>query len=71
MMYLTLKRLKAPGSLEVGWGGEWGHSCEDRGMGRRYGLWNIWSVDWVGERIKYGVQKNKLIKNNKALMFNI
>jgi hypothetical protein len=38
MMHLTLKRLEAPGSLEVRWGGE-------RGVGRRYGMWNSWSVD--------------------------
>ena len=30
MMHLTLKRLEAPGSLEVRWGGEWGHPHRDR-----------------------------------------
>ena len=29
MKHLTLKRLEAPGSLEVRWGGGWGHPCED------------------------------------------
>ena len=29
MMHLTLKRLEAPGSLEVRWGGGWGHPCGD------------------------------------------
>jgi hypothetical protein len=30
MMHLTLKRLKAPGSLEVRCGGVWEHPCGDR-----------------------------------------
>jgi hypothetical protein len=34
-MYLTLKRLEAPESLEVG-DGEWGHSPGDRAWGRRH-----------------------------------
>jgi hypothetical protein len=29
MVHLTLKRLEAPGSLEVRWGGGWGHLCGD------------------------------------------
>jgi hypothetical protein len=29
MMHLMLKRLEAPGSLEVRWGGRWGHPCGD------------------------------------------
>jgi hypothetical protein len=29
MLRLTLKRLEAPGSLEVTWGGGWGHPCGD------------------------------------------
>jgi hypothetical protein len=32
MMHLILKRLEAPGSLEVRQGGRWGHTCGD-GMG--------------------------------------
>jgi hypothetical protein len=39
MMHLTLKKLEAPGNLEVRWGGGWGHPSGDRGMGRRYGIW--------------------------------
>jgi hypothetical protein len=31
MMYLTLKRLKAPGRLEVRWGEGWGHPHGDSG----------------------------------------
>jgi hypothetical protein len=37
MMHLTLKRLEAPGCLEI------------RGLGRRYGMWNSWRVDGGGE----------------------
>jgi hypothetical protein len=37
MMHLTLERLEAPAS-QVGWG--WRHPCGDRGVGRRYGMWN-------------------------------
>jgi hypothetical protein len=56
MMHLTLKRLDAPGSLEVGWGGRWANPSGERGVGRRYEMWNSWRVDQDG-RIKYGVQK--------------
>jgi hypothetical protein len=30
-MHLTLKRLEAPGSLEIWLGGRWGHPCGVRG----------------------------------------
>jgi hypothetical protein len=40
IMHLTLKRLEAAGSLEVRWHGEWGHPRGDRGMGKKYGMWN-------------------------------
>jgi hypothetical protein len=33
LKHLTLKRLEAPGSLKVRWGGEWGHPRGDRGCG--------------------------------------
>jgi len=39
MMYLTFKRLEAPGSLEVRWGGEWGHPRGD-GVGQE-----VWDVE--------------------------
>jgi hypothetical protein len=45
MMHLTLKRLEAPGSLEVRWGGGWGIHVDTGVMGRRCGMWSIWSVD--------------------------
>jgi hypothetical protein len=37
MTHLTLKRLEAPGSLEVRWGGA--------GVGRRCGMWSSQRVD--------------------------
>ena len=38
MMHLTLKRLEAPGSLEVRWSGRWRHPCGDRGGVGRVGI---------------------------------
>jgi hypothetical protein len=38
MVYLTLKRLEAPGSLEVSWGRGWGHPCGDRS---REEVWDV------------------------------
>jgi hypothetical protein len=67
MMHLTLKRLEAPGSLEVRWGGGWGHSHGDRGVGRRYGMWNSQRVNGGGDKIRK--VKNKLILKTK-LVFN-
>ena len=51
MMHLTLKRLEAPGSLEVRWGGEWGHAHGNMWMGRRYGMWNNQRVDKEGDKV--------------------
>jgi hypothetical protein len=48
-------------SLEVRWGEGWGHSCGDRGLGRKYGIWRSRSVDRGGGGMKYGV-KNKQMK---------
>jgi hypothetical protein len=45
MMHLTLKRLEAPGSLDVRWDRELEHPREDRGLRRRYGRWNSWRVE--------------------------
>jgi hypothetical protein len=50
-------RLEAPGSLEVWWGGGRGGDLgvggevADRGMGRRYGIWNSQRVDQEGDKI--------------------
>ena len=42
MMHLTLKRLETPGSLEVRWGGGWGHPRGDRvGWGRGVGCGTV------------------------------
>jgi hypothetical protein len=55
MMHLTLKRLEAPGSLEVRWGGggiamwRWGV------MGRRCRMWSSWRMEGEGQRMEYGV----------------
>jgi hypothetical protein len=62
MMHLTLKRLEASGSLEVRWGGWWGHPCRDGGrVKRRCGMWNIWKVD-------VDVEWNMECKNNNLLI---
>jgi len=47
MIHLTLKRLDAPGSLEVRWGWGWGASTWRQGQ-----VWKrcrIWSSQKVGE----------------------
>jgi hypothetical protein len=47
-MHLTLKRLKAPGSLEVRWGGwwEWAYPYGDREYGGGMGCGTVggWTV---------------------------
>jgi hypothetical protein len=56
MMYFTLKGQESLWSLEVRWGGEWGHPWGDRRVGRgiRCGT-DRWRVDQGGRGIKYGV----------------
>ena len=49
MKHLTLKRLEAPGNLEVRWGVGWGQSRGDMGVGRKYGIWNNRRVDRGGD----------------------
>jgi hypothetical protein len=51
MMHLTLKILEAPGSLEVRWGGGWGHPHGDRWVERRNGMWNSWRMDGGWDKI--------------------
>jgi hypothetical protein len=46
MMYLDLKRLKDPGSLEVRWGVGWEQPHEDRDVRRRYGTIRRWTGGW-------------------------
>jgi hypothetical protein len=55
MMYLTLKKLEAPGSREVRWDGGW----EQGGVGRRCGMWSSQRVDGGVENGIWSV-KNKL-----------
>ena len=52
MMYLTLKRLEAPESLEVRWCGG-GDILMETEVGRRCGMWSTRMVEQGG--IKYGV----------------
>jgi hypothetical protein len=56
MMNLTLKRVEVPRSLEVRWyrGAVWRHPHGDRGVGRRYGMWNSQRVDGRGGGINMG-----------------
>jgi hypothetical protein len=55
MKLLTLKRLEAPGSLEVRWGGGWGHPRGDRSGGEE--VWDVeLSEGGLGEQgMEYGV----------------
>jgi hypothetical protein len=55
MMHLTLKRLEAPGSLEVSW---WG-------VGRKYGMWNSQRVGGGAGNGLWNV-KNKIILKIKC-----
>jgi hypothetical protein len=45
MMHINLQRLEAPGSLEVRWGGGWGHLYGDSKISRRYGIWSNQGMD--------------------------
>jgi hypothetical protein len=50
-----VKKLEAPGSLEVTWGGGLGASTWIQGgEGRKGRMWSRWRVD-VGWGMKYGV----------------
>ena len=54
MMHLPLKRLEAPGSLEVRWGGRWGHSRVLGWVGEE--VWQVeQSEDGWGQGMEYGV----------------
>jgi hypothetical protein len=59
MMHLTLKSLEAPGSLEIRWGGSWGHPCGDMGCGRSMGNGTV--RGWMEGGDKIWSVKNKLI----------
>jgi hypothetical protein len=57
-MLLTLKRLEAPGSGEVSWGGSVGVGTSSWRWGRRYGMRNSQRADregnknWIIKKIK-------------------
>jgi hypothetical protein len=53
MMHLTLKRLEAPGSLEVRWGGGWEDPREDRGGTQCVGCGAV--RGWMEGKMEYGV----------------
>jgi hypothetical protein len=59
MMHLTLKRLEAPGSLEVRWGGS-GASTWRQGVRRSCGMWS--SRGWMGRGGEWNTECKK-IKN--------
>ena len=63
-MHLTLKRLKALGSVEVWWGVGYGYSHGSKGGGEWYRMWNHQRVDQEGDNtwsekkeIKYNFKK--------------
>jgi hypothetical protein len=63
MMYLTLKGLEAPGSLEVRWGEGRGIHMETRdGVGRRCGMWRRQKVDGGAWNGIWSVKNNSKIK---------
>jgi hypothetical protein len=55
MMHLTLTKLETPGSLEIRWGGRWGHPRGDREGEEE--VWDVGSLEggWGRQRIEYGV----------------
>jgi hypothetical protein len=59
-MHLILKRLKAPGSLEVWLGSWWGNPCGDS-VEMRYGIWNSQRVN-LGENKIWSLNKKKIVK---------
>jgi hypothetical protein len=56
-MHLILKRLEAPGSLEVWLCGVSRMGDGDKGVERRYGMWNSQRVDWEGNKIWREINK--------------
>jgi hypothetical protein len=59
MMHLTLKRLEAPGSLEVRWGGWWGIHVEMEWGGEE--VWNVeQSEGKMGGRVGNGIWSVKI-----------
>jgi hypothetical protein len=53
MIHLTLKRVEAPGSLEIRWGG--GIHVETGWGGEEFGMWISRRVDGEGRGMEYEV----------------
>jgi hypothetical protein len=66
MIYLTLKRLEAPGSLEVRLGRGWGHPLGYR-VGWRCRMWSRCRVDWGGGTGNWIRSVKNKVKINKSL----
>jgi hypothetical protein len=65
MMHLTLKRLEAPGSLEVMWGGGW-----DIHMEMGWGGEVVWDVEQL-EGGMWGGEWNIECKNKSKIKYNL
>jgi hypothetical protein len=59
------QEIGGPREFKFSWSRRWGHPHGDRGLGRRYALWNSRKVD--GRRDKIWSIKKKL--NNKNILF--
>jgi hypothetical protein len=74
MMLLTLKRLEAPGNLEVWWAwggvGGWGHPSGDTGVGSSYGMWNSQRVGQYGDKI-WSLKKRLNNNYKKTIILNL
>jgi hypothetical protein len=64
MMHLTIKRLEAPGSLEVRWGGV-GDIHVEMGWGGEK-VWDRAVGGWVDEGMGYGIWN---VKNKNKIKF--
>jgi hypothetical protein len=54
MMHLTLKRLEAPGNLEIRWDGGWGGDIHVE-TGSREEVWDVKQLEGGWGEIKYRV----------------
>lgn len=55
-MHLILKKVEAPGTLEIWWSGGWEWMWNilmetGEGSGRRYGMWKGQRVEWERSKI--------------------
>jgi hypothetical protein len=66
MKHLTLKRLEAPGSLEVRWEGGWGIPVET-GWGRE----EVWDVDQLAGRWRGAENRIWSVKNELQIKLNL